>query len=100
MFFLVINGEFSVWCSQEDGVAHLSDPFEWERGAEVMVIDDGSLVGENPLASFLVGPDMPYVSASQSVLSHLDEFRLETLVGQHVVSDDIVSAGGGNPGVV
>ena len=99
MFFLVINGEFSVWRSEEDGVAHLSDPFEGERGAEVMVIDGGSLVGENPLASFLVGPDMPYVSASQSVLSHLDDFLLEALVGQHVVSDDIVSALSGNPGV-
>ena len=99
MFFLVIHGEFSVWRSQEDVVAHLSDPFEWELGAEVMVIDGGSLVGENPLSAFHVGPDMPYVSASQSVLSHLDDFLLEALVGQHVVSDDIVCALSGNPGV-
>ena len=99
MFFLVINGEFSVWRGEEDGIAHLSDPFKGERGAEVMVVDGGSLVGENPLASFLVGPDMPYSSASQSVLSHLDDFRIEALVGQLVVSDDIVSALSGNPGV-
>ena len=74
MFFLVVYGEFSVWRGEEDGIAHLSDPFEGEMGVEFMVVDGGSLVGENPLASFLVGPYIPYVSASQSVLSHLDDF--------------------------
>lgn len=71
---LIEYGEASILGGKEDIIAHFSYPFEGDGGAELMVVDGSSLVGENPFAFFLICPDMPYVSASESVLSDLDEF--------------------------
>ena len=79
-FSLIESGEFAVGCSQEDVSSHLSNPFEWEGCTEVVVVDGGSLFGENPLTAFLVTPDIPYFSASQTVFSHLDEFSADFLL--------------------
>jgi hypothetical protein len=70
---LIEYGESAIFCCQEDIIAHFSYPFEGDGGAELRVVDGGSLVSENPIAFFLICPDMPYVSASESVLSYLDE---------------------------
>ena len=77
---LVKNGEFAVLGSQEDVFPHLSNPFKGDGCAEVVLVDSGSLFGENPLATFLVAPYIPYFSASQTVFAHLDEFSLGFLL--------------------
>ena len=63
-----------------------------------MVVDEGSLFGENPLSAFLVGPYMPYSSASQSLLSHLDDVSFRLLITLLDASYDVVSVLAGNPG--
>ena len=68
-------GDSAVFRRQEDIIVYFSYPFEGDGGAEVIVVDGGSLVGENPFAFFLICPDMPYVSASESVFAYLDELR-------------------------
>ena len=72
---LIEYGESAIFCCQEDIIAHFSYPFEGDGSAELRVVDGGSLVSENPIAFFLICPDMPYVSASESVFAYLDELR-------------------------
>lgn len=88
---LIEYGESSIYCCQEDVIAHFSYPLERDGGAELMLVDGGSPVGKNPFAFFLVRPDMLYVSASESVLSYLDELRnvtfsLESLDTYHIIA--------------
>lgn len=50
---LIEYGEASILGGKEDIIAHFSYPFEGDGGAELMVVDGSSLVGENPFAFFL-----------------------------------------------
>ena len=73
MVLLVVDSHLAISRGEEDGVAHFSEPLEGRRGMEVLAIDECSLVGENPFTASLVLLDKPYVTASQSFFSHLDE---------------------------
>ena len=73
MVLLVVDSHLAVGRSEEDGVAHFSEPLEGCRGMEVLAINECSLVGENPFTASLVLLDKPYVAALQSFFSHLDE---------------------------
>ena len=83
MVLLVVDSHLAVGRGEEDGVAHFSEPLEGRRGMEVLAINECSLVGENPFTASLVLLDKPYVAASQSFFSHLDELGFHAL---HVLS--------------
>ena len=96
---LVIYGESSIFSCQEDVIAYFSHPFEGDRGTELLIVDGGSLVGKNPFALFLVRPDMPYVSASESILSYLDELWNLTFSLESLDTYQIIARLGSYPGV-
>ena len=96
---LIEYGEASILGGKKDIIAHFSYPFEGDGGAELRVVDGSSLVGENPFAFFLICPDMPYVSASESVLSYLDEFWNISLSLESIDTYQIIARLGSYPGV-
>ena len=64
------------------------------------MVDGGSLVSENPIAFFLICPDMPYVSASESVLSYLDGLWNISLSLESIDTYQIIARLGSYPGVI
>ena len=93
-------GDSAIFRCQEDIIVYFSYPFEGDGGAELRVVDGGSLVGENPIAFFLICPDMPYVSASESVLSYLDELWNISLSLESIDTYQIIARLGSYPGVI
>ena len=97
---LIEYGEASILGGKKDIIAHFSYPFEGDGSAELRVVDGGSLVCENPIAFFLICPDMPYVSASESVLSYLDELWNISLSLESIDTYQIIARLGSYPGVI
>ena len=96
---LVEYGEASIFCCQEDVIAYFSYPFEGNGGTELLIVDGGSLVGKNPFALFLVRPDMPYVSASESIFSYLNELRNLTFSLESLDTYQVIASLGCYPGI-
>ena len=96
---LIIYGEASIYCCQEDVIAHFSNPLERDGGTEMMMVDGSSLVGEDPFAFFLVRPYMPYVSASESVLSYLEDFWIHSISDESMDTYQIIAILGSYPSV-
>ena len=79
MILLIVDSHSAVGGGEEDGVAHLSKPLEWDRGIDMGSVDHGPFVCENPFAAFLVLLDKPYFTTSESFLAHLDELGLHAV---------------------
>ena len=68
------DGNSSIFCSQINGVSHLSEPFKWNWSGEIGAIDVSTFFCKNPFTPLPVGGYIPDISTWQAFGSCHDEF--------------------------